>query len=382
MWVNSASNIIVKNLTIGDLYDRTGNTSDSPGGGGIAPPVGIEVYDSNTVSVFNNTIHDMNTGIFIQSVGTLTNLDIHGNTIFNMNMGIGGGSGNSGAQMSNFNFYNNVVHGTAKWDCTGDCFHHDGIDVWNVHSSAVMGGYFNIYNNWVYDIGMANNGFCTASIYLDMETSPASAYTTTYIFNNILNGGPGCGGSNGGDGEVYDKSTKGQFFNNVIGEGSPVSGESIGTVTSAGTVSGGQKFENNISNAPKVMDTGNASVSTCDYNDWDNLSGTMFNYNGTSYGSFTTWKSSTGFDAHTITSSPNLDANYKPQAGSPVIGAGANLYSICNGQPNPGLGALCFDKAGVARPSSGGWDMGAYQSGSQSTGTKPNPPTGLAATVN
>ena len=47
--------------------------------------------------------------------------------------------------------------------------------------------------------------------------------------------------------------------------------------------------------------------------------------------------------------------------GSGAIGAGTNLYSTCNGQPNPGLGALCFDAAGVARPSSAAWDIGAYQ---------------------
>src|SRR5262245_40084448 len=54
----------------------------------------------------------------------------------------------------------------------------------------------------------------------------------------------------------------------------------------------------------------------------------------------------------------------RPLAGSPLIGAGQNLNSICSGQPNPGLGALCFDAAGTARPVAGAWDIGAYQFGS------------------
>ena len=62
-----------------------------------------------------------------------------------------------------------------------------------------------------------------------------------------------------------------------------------------------------------------------------------------------------------------LNSNLTPQSSSPVRGAGANLYTTCNGQPSPGLGALCYDAAGIARPTSGSWDAGAYQySGSMS----------------
>jgi hypothetical protein len=68
-----------------------------------------------------------------------------------------------------------------------------------------------------------------------------------------------------------------------------------------------------------------------------------------------------------------------PNAGSPVIAAGTNLYSLCNGQANPGLGALCLDAVGVARPSSGAWDVGAYVF---NNGNGPLAPTGLVATVN
>jgi hypothetical protein len=93
---------------------------------------------------------------------------------------------------------------------------------------------------------------------------------------------------------------------------------------------------------------------------------------------------SSGGDSHGMAlASPanlGLDSNGRPQNGSPLIGKGHNLSSLCSGQPNPGIGALCYDAAGNARP--GGttsWDLGAYSSGT--TATTVAPPSSLVATV-
>ena len=67
------------------------------------------------------------------------------------------------------------------------------------------------------------------------------------------------------------------------------------------------------------------------------------------------WTNS-GFDTHSISANPLLDANYHLQAGSPDIQAGANLTSLCST-----IAPLCYDAAGVARPPTGAWDIGAYQ---------------------
>jgi hypothetical protein len=64
--------------------------------------------------------------------------------------------------------------------------------------------------------------------------------------------------------------------------------------------------------------------------------------------------------------------------GSPAIGAGANLYSICGTATWP-LSQLCYDRLGNARPSSGPWDIGAFVSGV--VVVQPAAPTGLTATV-
>jgi len=75
---------------------------------------------------------------------------------------------------------------------------------------------------------------------------------------------------------------------------------------------------------------------------------------------------STGRECNSITANPNLNSNYTEQASSPTVGAGANLTTVK-------LTALDYGKSvnigngysgtpyGNARPSTGAWDIGAYQ---------------------
>jgi hypothetical protein len=104
-----------------------------------------------------------------------------------------------------------------------------------------------------------------------------------------------------------------------------------------------------------------ATIDLSDHNDFYNIGGFTsggngVTYSGTSYGSLSAWHTASGFDGNSITTNPNLDANYKLQAGSPAIGLGANLTSL-------GITGLDSDKAGTSRPSSGAWDAGAYEYG-------------------
>jgi hypothetical protein len=65
------------------------------------------------------------------------------------------------------------------------------------------------------------------------------------------------------------------------------------------------------------------------------------------------WKG-LGYDASSLKADPKLSGTFLPQAGSSVIGAGANLTGL-------NILALNTDLAGNPRPSSGAWDVGAYQ---------------------
>jgi hypothetical protein len=67
---------------------------------------------------------------------------------------------------------------------------------------------------------------------------------------------------------------------------------------------------------------------------------------------------------------------YKPTSSSGgTVGTALNLSSLCFGS----LGSFCSDRLHAPRLSS--WDAGAYQFGAQSQSTKPNPPSGLSASV-
>lgn len=86
----------------------------------------------------------------------------------------------------------------------------------------------------------------------------------------------------------------------------------------------------------------------------------------------------TGFVNFTAAGSPYYSAIvasdlHLSTAGQTLFkGKGANLTSMCGTIP-----AICLDKDGNTRPTTGAWDLGAYQVTSQGI-----PPTGLTATVN
>jgi len=360
IYLTGCNTVEIKNLTIGDLYDHTSisDTIDP----GLHNPWGIGLWggDSN-ITVDNNTIHDVNWAVFVEtsSGSPLSNLDFHSNQIYNVSLGIGGGDGSASATITGpVNIYNNVIHDMAKWDANGDVNHHDAVYIWLTNSSSSFTGPYNVYNNQIYNLGTT----CSTPIYFDSGAS--TTYPAASAFNNVIDAGT-CG-----DGAFYDKSGKMHLYNNTI---------LVGTINSQGGSSPVQMLENNISGATEGLLFGSASASASDYNNWYNLNNPAFTYNNTSYSSLAAFHAATGFEAHSIPSTPSLSSSSIPNSGSPVIGTGINLTTICSSQPNPGLGALCYDKAGNARPATGGWDMGAYN-GQQST-TTPAPPTSLTATV-
>jgi hypothetical protein len=359
--LTGASNIEVKNLTIGDLYDHT--TVSDTGGSGLHNPWAVGLYGTTSnITLDNNTFHDVNWAVFVVFSGSASNnLDIHSNKIYNISVGIAGGDGSSGATLNGpVNIYNNVIHDTESWDANGDVNHHDGIYIWLTNSTSTFTGPYNIYNNYIYNI----ETYCSAGIYFDPGAS--ASYPNGTAFNNVI--GTNCGG----DGAIYDKSGKMRLYNNTfIGSLQTINTQGSGT---------GQILENNISAATEGILFGQASMATSDYNDWYALGNPAMTYNSTQYSTLAAYKSGTGFDGNSIAVSPNLSAGFVPNAGSPVIGTGVNLNSTCNGQPNPGLGALCYDKAGNLRPS-GKWDMGAYQFSTSASSGQPAPPTGLTATA-
>jgi len=156
--------------------------------------------------------------------------------------------------------------------------------------------------------------------------------------------------------------------------------------------------ENNVmSISPSFVDitaadeSGNnlTTISALSHNVYmDTLSNNTWVFEGNFISSLAAWETASGETnaSYSASSTVNLPAGTL-QAGSPAIRTGANLYSTCNGQPNPGLGALCFDFAGNVRSSTAPWDIGAYQYCPPGACTQtpppppPPPPGGTGTTV-
>jgi len=389
----SCNNCEIKNLTISNMYIHTAKSNDSGGNNGVE-------LMGNNISIDNNIIHDtcwaINTGY--TSAGT-SNVSVFNNTLYNIDHGVAvGDDGN--ASLSGLYIYGNIIHDFSNWDTAGDYWHHDGIHVF-ANNSSKLAAPIAIYNNYIYG-NWGNN--LNAGIYIEVAVSGASI-ATHYVFNNIF--APSSGTS--ANGAINDKvnGTCGSFYNNDgIGTGS-VNAPGFNYGEGGGTCSGGYVknsiFAGTGTNGNIGIYALNATPTASDYNVWFNtyLGDAMYySANGQWFvcvihqpgctGS-SAWDSTTGFDTHSTTSNPLLTSSSSCSSGtatgcnlssssSAAYSAGTNLYSTCNGQPNPGLGALCYDYAGNQRPTSGNWDIGAFAYNG-SGGSAPNAPTGLTASV-
>lgn len=349
IYLSSVSNSEVKNVTLSNLYIHTQDPSDENG----QATYGVEWLFGSNVSIDNNVCHDVRTCYFysFQPSGMSSGILMHDNVAYNMNWGlIIGDDGSGGTLNSPVAVYNNTVHDFSNWDDNANNNHHDAVYCF-VNASVLNA--CTIYNNYIYgDRGTHMN----ADIFASQNTGGVTC-GGVQIFNNLsVNLSTSHFAANG---FVQDWCTNSLIMNNTW-SGATNSASSFCYVLNAGT---GATVQNNIcSTVAEGIYTAAASVITSsDYNDIYNISSSnSMTYMGSVYGSVAAWTIGTGFDAHSITSDPSLTNRYKPSSSMP-LGVGINLFSTCNGQPNPGLGALCSDAGGIARPSSGAWYIGAYQ---------------------
>lgn len=373
--LGNASYVEIKNLNIINLYQRSGTAAE-------VDQTSIRAIDwatgASNITIDNNTIHDGGWAIN----GNGDNIIIGpGNDVYNFDHDYAGAP-------AHLIVHDNHFHDWGIWDSTSDAYHHDGI-----HCFAGSGGntqLLAIYNNQ-FDGATAGSALGMNQFIFPESSSTACLVSggTAYIFNNVM---------------IANSSMPAFFDLQAVGSGQTGSivanntminnqGSSGSSLISNFQTSGLTYAVNNATGGSASLVGGNTFPVTLDYNFYEGCAtGNCFFISDIDTGSFASWQSS-GYDVHgnASLSSNNyfslpsacvpgsVGASCTPQSGSPLIGKGMNLYSVCNGQPNPGLGALCFDKNGNARPSSGAWDVGAY-SGS-TTSSAPNPPTGLNAVV-
>lgn len=340
----------ITNLTVANMYVHVAGSDCS-----------IDQTNTNAVQFLNtagirvdhNTFHDM--GWAINGWGS--NIEVDHNNVYNIDHGTADGAN---ANTTGSLFHDNHIHDFTNWDTAQNCYHHDGIHIWN--SDPFTNTNAMVYNN-LFDGDSGVN--ITAYLYTENRVA------NIMVFNNVFTLKPGrtmVGMLWMGN---YFDNTPNIFNNTFIGQGGSacIRLESNTAVT----------WKNNLVNGCNTFYSfvQGTTLSNGDYNVYEAQSsgGGNFAWNLGSLqtNSLATWQSSTGQEAHShYYPAKSVGTDGTLQSGSPAIGAGTNLTS-------QGIAALNFDATGKPRPSSGTWDVGAHSSGASAS--TPDAPTNLKATV-
>lgn len=371
----------VRNLTISNMYVHVQN-------GNFANQAATHciLFNGTNWKIHDNNFNNNGFCIMDQWLND-SNLWVYNNDLgYNEHdMAITGYGSGTGYILENVFLYANHMHDWANWDCPNDGCHHDGI-----HLYTGNGGY--VENLYVY------NNVCDGALGATFNTcfypqgtggpewacgEPSSCTSSMYyFFNNVIvtNGTKTATQQYEGYGDLV--------FNNTVLCSDQNSGD-IGFQVDAGsdsTIFGG--FENNAEygcgqfiSFDAVTFTGTVSTQL-NYNvyaDGQNGGSGQWHWSnqGTVTSTWSAWQSGCNCDAdsqYSTTGMLGLNPSYQPTSGSIVIGAGTNLTSLCSGN----LAPLCMDAAGNPRPSTGAWDVGAYE---YSSTVAPQSPTNLSAIV-
>jgi hypothetical protein len=341
--VSSCNNLEIKNVTIQNIYIRTSGSTDYTNGTG-----GLEISGGSSIYVHDNAINEAVTLITatIPNGQTVSNWYFYNNTLTNSQAGIIVGSGGSNAVLNTVEVYGNTINlGNHFSYPSSDHYHGDGIHFWAVHSGAHING-SKIYNNTIGPKTLMKtsegNTATTAWVFIEGKT------TNCWVYNNIFLSDTGYYPSNG---YVTFKgggwgATGSKAYNNTIN-----------------AVGGGSCFYIDSDNASAEIKNNiclSSGYST-------NLSGELTNKNQMSYNVYygsSGWNANNliynwaqwtalGYDANSQVAQPLLDSSYAPMPEDTVTREkGTNLSPY-----------FSTDFNGNARPSSGTWDIGAYEYG-------------------
>lgn len=400
IYAYQCNNCTVQNLTIANIYVAKQNYSSPLGG--LMTSMNAIYFSGQNWTISGNTIHDCGWCIYDIYQNGDTNTVVSANYIYNWDhamMFATGGANSCTAPC--LLLHDNHFGGNLNFETSGCTYHLDGLHTFGVRGSSMDGVY--IYNNL---FNGALSGACSSGfIFIEGGgSSTPSNLKNLYFWNNVGDAtGADSANANGWFGLFSGSESMNVFNNTMLYNNSTdltvcwaLGGKSGGNVVNNLT------FENNVVNGCNtgVEITQNGALSgttTIDYNFYGDscfYSNNCFQWNGGSFsGSFASWKNQCSCDSHTRASTYSgalLNSNGSPVSGSPVIQYGENLMSLASGHMAT-LGSdttLGNTRTALSRPLSGTcssqgnlpcWDIGAYQYASG--GVAPNPPTGLAASV-
>lgn len=361
----SGGNVEIRNLAFSNIYVHDGAGNDTfPNN----PLPACFTSTGDTLSFHNNVVHDVN-----WCLNGGTNFSIYNNEIYHMDHGFGMGPNSDTPVVTTGVFaYKNYLHDTANWDTTSGAYHHDGFHLFaycSNGSSVCSGTYWQtiyLYNNI---FGGNWGGSNTAYIFFEGNIHNA------WIYNNYADAilGP----TNNALLQLTGGTNMTAINNTMLGSGSL----SIGKGAMLGINGPNITSQNNIlANGDELVGMGGfaqgttiqSTITALNHNVYMQPGSNAFIWCGvgsssgggcTFTSSFASWVSLSGETSAISPSTTTINTNGTLQSGSPAIGAGINLTASCSGN----LLALCADLTGVARPTTGAWDAGAFQFGSAPT---------------
>jgi hypothetical protein len=353
-------------------------------------------FSGVNVSIHDSSMHDVGWCLWYKQNNGDSNIQVFNNEIYNTPHPVNFAAGNTGTASNAF-FYQNHFHDFGNWDTSGCVYHVEGFHSDGNGGTSTSGAVFNglyLYNNFF----GPNIGSC---MFADIFWSPnvnggssAALVNNSYAFNNVAM----VDNLNGGDATAIAGNNNHMFNNTWINTAAGNNGEAFNfsnisnkgyTYTWENNIV--QGFWNDVANQDATS-TGLAAdyniYSQCPSNGVEEGNCLLsFGNPGSSWSGYIASAGASGQESHSQNTGLFLSGNcctgtlninlstFIPNSGSPAVGGALNLHSVCAAQPTPGLGALCFDARGNARPVSAAWDGGAMNF--SSGGSAPTGPSNI-----
>jgi hypothetical protein len=388
---NGWSNIEIRNGTVGPEFQYSG-TADN-GFNSLCINGG---YGANSTYIHNVTITGCSEGMEIDPTATSTDQFSYITSGTSVGRVLNYANGATGNYTATGSFHDNSINFTSVWIVPGDYEHFEVVHQYNTGDSAsdqdkmVM----QLYNNYFYGSSPStNNAGSTALLFMGEGGSSCSANSTNTVeaFDNLIvdSGGSGTGFSQGTGGYFYMQDceqTYSVYNNTIIMNGT--SNPCYRFLETAGTTGNTWNVKNNI-----CVGGGGASYGAYfdalptmnfAYNDYYGIGSGGWQIGSGTY-TFAQWQSQISGDTDSITTNPGLTGSYTiSSTSSAAYQAGTNLTSLgitaldAGAPASQGESGACGSGC-VARPSSGNWDLGAYEYGTAAT--QPAAPTNLVVVV-